>query len=92
MTVFASVIAITKDLPDIEGDRKYNVETFATVRERPIARPNSRPRESLPSAVGDARNLRLRAENGRRTNQQIRVRGAPRELCVGCGYCHARRR
>ena len=92
MTVFASVIAITKDLPDIEGDRKYNVETFATVRERPIARPNSRPRESLPSAVGDARNLRLRAENGRRTNQQIRVRGAPHELRVGCCYCHAHRR
>ena len=41
MTVFASVIAITKDLPDIEGDRKYNVETFATVRERP---PVPRPR------------------------------------------------
>lgn len=30
MTIFASVIAITKDLPDIEGDKKYNIETFAT--------------------------------------------------------------
>ena len=30
MTVFATVIAITKDLPDVEGDRKYNIETFAT--------------------------------------------------------------
>jgi len=29
MTVFASVIAITKDLPDIEGDVKYKIETFA---------------------------------------------------------------
>lgn len=30
MTVFASVIAITKDLPDTEGDKKYNIDTFAT--------------------------------------------------------------
>lgn len=30
MTVFASVIAITKDLPDVEGDRKYDVSTFAS--------------------------------------------------------------
>ncbi|GMH46442.1 hypothetical protein TrRE_jg8305 [Triparma retinervis] len=29
MTVFASVIAITKDLPDIEGDKKANISTFA---------------------------------------------------------------
>jgi homogentisate solanesyltransferase len=29
MTVFATVIAITKDLPDIEGDKKYNISTFA---------------------------------------------------------------
>jgi len=31
MTAFAAVIAVTKDLPDIEGDRKFNVETFAAV-------------------------------------------------------------
>lgn len=30
VTVFATVIAITKDLPDIEGDTKYRIETFAT--------------------------------------------------------------
>lgn len=30
MTAFASVIAITKDLPDIEGDKAYQIETFAT--------------------------------------------------------------
>ena len=30
MTVFATVIAVTKDLPDVEGDRKYNIETFAS--------------------------------------------------------------
>ena len=30
MTIFASTIAITKDLPDIEGDRAYRIETFAT--------------------------------------------------------------
>jgi len=30
MTAFASVIAITKDLPDIEGDRAFNIQTFAT--------------------------------------------------------------
>jgi homogentisate solanesyltransferase len=30
MTVFATVIAITKDLPDVEGDKKYAIETFAT--------------------------------------------------------------
>jgi homogentisate solanesyltransferase len=30
MTAFASVIAITKDLPDIEGDKAFNIETFAT--------------------------------------------------------------
>lgn len=30
MTVFATVIAITKDLPDVEGDRKFGIETFAT--------------------------------------------------------------
>eukprot|EP00339_Tiarina_fusa_P022608 CAMPEP_0117008312 /NCGR_PEP_ID=MMETSP0472-20121206/7868_1 /TAXON_ID=693140 ORGANISM="Tiarina fusus, Strain LIS" /NCGR_SAMPLE_ID=MMETSP0472 /ASSEMBLY_ACC=CAM_ASM_000603 /LENGTH=365 /DNA_ID=CAMNT_0004710307 /DNA_START=174 /DNA_END=1268 /DNA_ORIENTATION=+ len=30
MTIFASVIAITKDLPDIEGDKAYQIETLAT--------------------------------------------------------------
>jgi len=30
MTMFATVIAVTKDLPDIEGDRAYNIDTFAT--------------------------------------------------------------
>ncbi len=30
VTVFATAIAITKDLPDIEGDRKYNISTFAS--------------------------------------------------------------
>jgi homogentisate solanesyltransferase len=29
MTVFASVIAVTKDLPDIDGDKKYNIDTLA---------------------------------------------------------------
>ena len=29
MTVFASVIAVTKDLPDTEGDRMAKVDTFA---------------------------------------------------------------
>ena len=33
MTVFAAVIAVSKDLPDTEGDLKYNVKTFATVSE-----------------------------------------------------------
>jgi len=30
MTAFATVIAITKDLPDTEGDKAYNIDTFAT--------------------------------------------------------------
>lgn len=30
MTAFASIIAITKDLPDIEGDKAFDIETFAT--------------------------------------------------------------
>ncbi|KAH7424432.1 hypothetical protein KP509_11G008300 [Ceratopteris richardii] len=30
VTVFATVIAITKDLADIEGDRKFQISTFAT--------------------------------------------------------------
>ncbi|KAL7512262.1 hypothetical protein ACHAXN_009230 [Cyclotella atomus] len=30
MTAFATVIAVTKDLPDVEGDKKYNISTFAT--------------------------------------------------------------
>ncbi|KAJ8612567.1 hypothetical protein CTAYLR_007204 [Chrysophaeum taylorii] len=30
MTVFAAVIAVTKDLPDVEGDAKFKVQTFAT--------------------------------------------------------------
>ena len=30
VTVFATAIALTKDLPDVEGDRRYGVETFAT--------------------------------------------------------------
>jgi len=30
MTVFAAVIAVTKDLPDVDGDKKYGFETFAT--------------------------------------------------------------
>lgn len=30
MTVFASVIAVTKDLPDVAGDSAYKVKTFAT--------------------------------------------------------------
>lgn len=29
MTIFASVIAVTKDLPDVEGDVKYKIDTFA---------------------------------------------------------------
>jgi len=29
MTVYAAVIAVTKDLPDIEGDKKGGIETFA---------------------------------------------------------------
>lgn len=29
MTVYAAVIAVTKDLPDIEGDRKGGIDTFA---------------------------------------------------------------
>lgn len=28
--MFATVIAITKDLPDVEGDRRYNIDTLAT--------------------------------------------------------------
>ncbi|XP_024021613.1 homogentisate solanesyltransferase, chloroplastic isoform X2 [Morus notabilis] len=30
VTLFALVIAITKDLPDVEGDRKFKISTFAT--------------------------------------------------------------
>lgn len=30
VTLFATVIAITKDLPDIEGDQQFGIETFAT--------------------------------------------------------------
>jgi homogentisate solanesyltransferase len=30
MTVFASVIAVTKDLPDVDGDRAYGISTLAT--------------------------------------------------------------
>jgi len=30
MTIFASVIAVTKDLPDVEGDRKGGIQTFAS--------------------------------------------------------------
>jgi len=30
MTTFASIIAVTKDLPDVDGDREYNISTFAT--------------------------------------------------------------
>ncbi|KAI3706512.1 hypothetical protein L6452_24308 [Arctium lappa] len=30
VTLFALVIAITKDLPDVEGDRKFQISTFAT--------------------------------------------------------------
>lgn len=30
MTVFAAVIAVTKDLPDVEGDKKYAIKTFST--------------------------------------------------------------
>lgn len=30
MTMFATVIAVTKDLPDVEGDKAYNISTFAT--------------------------------------------------------------
>lgn len=30
VTLFAVVIAITKDLPDIEGDKQFGIETFAT--------------------------------------------------------------
>ena len=30
VTVFAVVISITKDLADIEGDKKFNIDTFAT--------------------------------------------------------------
>mmetsp|Transcript_40857 Transcript_40857/g.87021 ORF Transcript_40857/g.87021 Transcript_40857/m.87021 type:complete len:389 (-) Transcript_40857:230-1396(-) len=30
MTTFATVIAVTKDLPDVEGDKAFNISTFAT--------------------------------------------------------------
>ena len=30
VTVFAVAISITKDMADIEGDRKFKIETFAT--------------------------------------------------------------
>lgn len=30
VTLFATVIAVTKDLPDVEGDRRYGIKTFAT--------------------------------------------------------------
>ncbi|KAF5737377.1 homogentisate solanesyltransferase chloroplastic [Tripterygium wilfordii] len=30
VTIFALVIAITKDLPDVEGDRKFKISTLAT--------------------------------------------------------------
>lgn len=30
VTMFAVVIAITKDLADVEGDRKYGIQTFST--------------------------------------------------------------
>lgn len=30
VTVFAIVIAITKDLPDVEGDKKFKIDTFAS--------------------------------------------------------------
>ncbi|XP_062112291.1 homogentisate solanesyltransferase, chloroplastic [Humulus lupulus] len=30
VTLFALVIAITKDIPDVEGDRKFQISTFAT--------------------------------------------------------------
>ena len=30
VTVFATVIAVTKDLPDVDGDRAHGIETFAT--------------------------------------------------------------
>jgi len=30
MTAFATVIAVTKDLPDIEGDKAYQIDTLAT--------------------------------------------------------------
>ena len=30
VTLFAIVIAITKDLPDVEGDKQYGIDTFAT--------------------------------------------------------------
>lgn len=30
VTMFATVIAITKDLPDVEGDKANNITTFAT--------------------------------------------------------------
>jgi homogentisate solanesyltransferase len=29
-TMFAVVIAITKDLPDVRGDKQFGIETFAT--------------------------------------------------------------
>ncbi|KAI2507540.1 UbiA prenyltransferase family [Fragilaria crotonensis] len=30
MTIFATCIAVTKDLPDVQGDRAYQISTFAT--------------------------------------------------------------
>jgi hypothetical protein len=30
VTVFATVIALTKDMADIAGDRQFNIQTFAT--------------------------------------------------------------
>jgi len=30
MTIYATVIAVTKDLPDVEGDKAYQIDTLAT--------------------------------------------------------------
>ena len=29
--MFATVIALTKDLPDVVGDRQHGIQTFATI-------------------------------------------------------------
>jgi homogentisate solanesyltransferase len=51
VTLFATVIAITKDLPDVEGDKANGIETFATtlgVRNISLLVRALLPRTSLP--------------------------------------------
>lgn len=76
MTVFAAVIAVSKDLPDTEGDAKHGVKTFATVCKECVfgcvyvvhyMRSQARPNPSSPTSTQRTQTTQTNSASASRT-------------------------